>query len=499
MEKEILRIENVSKSFGGVKALENIDLRILAGEVLCLVGENGSGKSTLIKIISGVYSADHGDLYINDHHYKKIKPVESIKEGIQVIYQDFSLFPNLSVAENLAINKHISSGKKFINWKKFKQLAENGLENINVSLDLAAEVGSLSTADRQLIAITKAIMSEAKLIIMDEPTTALTQQEVKSLFKIINDLKKKNISILFVSHKLNEITEIADRTIILRNGKKVLDKDAKELTIEAMEFAMTGKKLGSDRLNSNLDLSNISPLLIVENLSLNGKFNDVSFSLNPGEVLGITGLLGSGRNELALSLYGVLPAESGSVKIDGSEVSIRTVQEAKNLNIGYVPEDRIRDGIFLKQSIENNISVNSIDRLINKFYLIDKRKKQSLAQNWIKELDVKTPSRKLPISSLSGGNQQRVVLAKTLANEPKILILNSPTVGVDVGSKAEILKLIRDLANDGMGILLISDDIPELIRTCDRIILMKNGKVENIFMREEIDQEKLNQAMVGNI
>jgi simple sugar transport system ATP-binding protein len=187
------------------------------------------------------------------------------------------------------------------------------------------------------------------------------------------------------------------------------------------------------------------------------------------------------------------------VKIDGSEVSIRTVQEAKNLNIGYVPEDRIRDGIFLKQSIENNISVNSIDRLINKFYLIDKRKKQSLAQNWIKELDVKTPSRKLPISSLSGGNQQRVVLAKTLANEPKILILNSPTVGVDVGSKAEILKLIRDLANDGMGILLISDDIPELIRTCDRIILMKNGKVENIFMREEIDQEKLNQAMVGNI
>jgi len=499
MEKEILRIENVSKSFGGVNALENIDLGILAGEVLCLVGENGSGKSTLIKIISGVYSADHGDLYINDHHYKKIKPVESIKEGIQVIYQDFSLFPNLSVAENLAINKHISSGKKLINWKKFKQFAENGLENINVSLDLEAEVGSLSTADRQLIAITKAVMSEAKLIIMDEPTTALTQQEVKSLFKIINDLKKKNISILFVSHKLNEITEIADRTIIFRNGKKVMDKDAKELTIEAMEFSMTGRKLGSDRLNSNVNLSNISPLLIVENLSLSGNFNDVSFSLNPGEVLGITGLLGSGRNELALSLYGVLPAESGYVKIDGSEVSIRTVQDAKNLNIGYVPEDRIREGIFLKQSIENNISVNSIDRLINKFYLIDKRKKQSLAENWIKELDIKTPTRKLPISSLSGGNQQRVVLAKTLANEPNILILNSPTVGVDVGSKAEILKLIRDLANDGMGILLISDDIPELIRTCDRIILMKNGNFENIFMREEMDQEKLNQAMVGNI
>lgn len=497
MEKEILRVENISKSFGGVKALEDINLTISEGETLCLVGENGSGKSTLIKIISGIYSADQGDIYINQHHYNKIKPIESIKEGIQVIYQDFSLFPNLSVAENLAVNEHISSGKALVNWKNIREIAQKGLENIGISLDLDAEVGSLSTADRQLIAITKAIMSEAKLIIMDEPTTALTQQEVKSLFKIINDLKARNISTLFVSHKLNEIREIADRTIIFRNGKKVMDKDAQELSIESMEYYMTGRKLDSVALNSESDLSDVKPILSAQNLSLTGKYHDVSFDLKPGEILGITGLLGSGRNALALSLYGIKPAESGQVSINGRDVRITTIQDAKSNNIGFVPEDRVRDGIFLDQTIENNISANSIDRLINKFKLVDKDKKHALAENWIERFNIKTPSRKLLAKKLSGGNQQRVVLAKTLADNPKVLILNSPTVGVDVGSKAEILKLIRDLANGGMGILLISDDIPELMRTCDRIILMQNGKVKNTYMRDEVDEERLNRAMVG--
>jgi simple sugar transport system ATP-binding protein len=498
MEKEILRVENISKSFGGVKALEDINLTISEGEILCLVGENGSGKSTLIKIISGIYSADQGDIYINQHQYKKIKPIESIKNGIQVIYQDFSLFPNLSVAENLAVNEHISSGKTLVNWKNIKEIAQRGLENIGISLDLDAEVGSLSTADRQLIAITKAIMSEAKLIIMDEPTTALTQQEIKSLFKIINDLKKRNISTLFVSHKLNEIREIADRIVIFRNGKKVMDKDAPELSIESMEYYMTGKKLDSDALYSESDLSDVNPILSVKNLTLTGKYQGVNFDLKPGEVLGITGLLGSGRNALALSLYGIHAADSGTVSINGKNVNINNIQDAKNNNIGFVPEDRVRDGIFLDQTIENNISANSIDRLVNNFKLVDENKKHNLAENWIKRFNIKTPSRKLLAKKLSGGNQQRVVLAKTLADEPKVLILNSPTVGVDVGSKAEILKLVRDLADGGMGILLISDDIPELMRTCDRIILMQNGKVKNTYLRDEIDEEKLNRAIVGD-
>ena len=376
MENEILRVENINKSFGGIRALEDIDLTISEGETLCLVGENGSGKSTLIKIISGIYSADQGDIYINQHHYKKIKPIESIKDGIQVIYQDFSLFPNLSVAENLAVNEHISSGKPLVNWKNIREIAQKGLENIGISLDLDAEVGALSTADRQLIAITKAIISEAKLIIMDEPTTALTQHEIKSLFKIINNLKERNISTLFVSHKLNEIREIADRIIIFRNGKKVMDKAAREVSIESMEYYMTGRKLDSDVLCMESDLSDVEPVLSVENLSLTGKYQDVSFDLKPGEVLGITGLLGSGRNALALSLYGISPAEAGRVSIKGKTVEINSIQDAKKNDIGFVPEDRVRDGIFLDQSIENNISANSIDRLVNKLNLLDEDKKQ---------------------------------------------------------------------------------------------------------------------------
>ena len=496
MKEEILRVENISKSFAGVRALDQVSLQVQKGEILCLVGENGSGKSTLIKIISGVYTPDQGDIVINNHHYKKLTPIESIREGVQVIYQDFSLFPNLSVAENLAINEQISSGEKFVNWKEFNRIAAEGLAEINVSIDLDTMVGSLPTADRQLIAITKAIMAEAKIIIMDEPTTALTQKEINSLFQVIQDLKKRNISTLFVSHKLNEVTDIADRTVILRNGIKVLDQEAKGLDIKTMEFYMTGRKLDSSDFKAKPEIEKREPVLIVENLTLKRKFKDVSFHLKPGEILGITGLLGSGRTELALSLFGALPADSGTIKINGKEVSIKEIQGAIEHKIGYVPEDRIREGLFLEQTIENNIAVSTIDQLINRLHLINGRAKKDLSNNWIKHLNIKTPSGDLPAKSLSGGNQQRIVLAKWLAKEPNILILNSPTVGVDVGSKVEIQKLIHNLADEGMGILLISDDIPELMRTCDRILLMRNGKISKEFKREEINEDQLNSEMI---
>jgi simple sugar transport system ATP-binding protein len=496
MKEEVLRVETIGKSFAGVRALDQVSLQVQKGEILCLVGENGSGKSTLIKIISGVYTPDQGDIYINNHHYKKLTPIESIREGVQVIYQDFSLFPNLSVAENLAINEQIASGKKFVNWKEFNQIAVEGLAEINVSIDLDTIVELLPTADRQLIAITKAIMAEAKLIIMDEPTTALTRKEIHSLFQIIQDLKKRNISTLFVSHKLNEVTEIADRTVIFRNGKKVLDQDAKALDIKTMEFYMTGRKLDSSDFQANPEIEKKEPILIVDNLTLKKNFRDVSFNLRAGEILGITGLLGSGRTELALSLFGVLPADSGTININGKEVKIRGIQDAIKHKIGYVPEDRVREGLFLERTIENNIAVSTINQLINRLYLINRQAKKHLSNTWIKRLNIKTPSGKLPAKSLSGGNQQRIVLAKWLANEPNILILNSPTVGVDVGSKVEIQKLIHDLANHGLGILLISDDIPELMRTCDRILLMRNGKVSKEFKREGINEDQLNSAMI---
>jgi len=494
-----LRAENIYKSFGGVKALDDVSLEIKQGEIVCLVGENGSGKSTMIKIISGVYSADKGELIINGHRYRNISPIESIRKGIQVIYQDFSLFPNLTVAENLAINDQISSGKKWVNWREYRRIAAEGLAEIHVSIDLDQLAGQMSTADRQLIAIAKAIMSEARIIIMDEPTTALTQKEIQALFSTIRHLKERGIAILFVSHKLTEVKEIAERTIIFRNGKKVLDRDSQGLDIKTMEYYMTGRELDSFWSASASKLKDKENILEVKDLSLAGEFSDISFQLKRGEILGITGLLGSGRGSLALSLFGVTPPNKGKIRIGGNEVSIKNIQSAIQHKIGYVPEDRIREGLFLDQSIEDNIVASTIDKLMNKLSLIRDHEKTGLSEDWIHRLNIKTPSGALPAKSLSGGNQQRVVLAKWLANNPDILILNGPTVGVDVGSKAEIHQLIQNLAEQGMGILLISDDIPELIYNCDRIILMRDGKISSEFERGKVNAEELNKAMIGNL
>ena len=497
MAEEILRVEHVSKRFGGVTALDDVSLSIQKGETCCLVGENGSGKSTMIKIISGVYTPDEGDIYIDSHHYKKLSPIESIHEGIQVIYQDLSLFPNLTVAENIAINEQLAKGKQLVNWGEINRIAREGLDKIHIDLPLDAIVSTLSTADRQLIAIIKALLANARIIIMDEPTTALTQKEVASLFKLIDDLKTRGISTLFVSHKLNEVTEIADRTVIFRNGKKVMDQDAKGLDVQTMEFYMTGRHIDTSAISFSEVQEKAQPLLKVENLHLSHGFFDISFELKHNEVLGITGLLGSGRTELALALFGELPADSGKIFVDGKEVKIKGITDAVHHGIGYVPDDRIREGLFLEQSINNNIVVSIVDRLINKLRLLNMKGKADESGHWIKKLDVKTPSGELPVKSLSGGNQQRVVLAKWLASNPKILILNGPTVGVDVGSKAEIHALIRSLAKEGISILLISDDIPELLATCHRILLMRGGRIVEEFKREETSERQLSIELVG--
>jgi len=497
MGEEILRVEHISKRFGGVVALDDVSLSIRKGETCCLVGENGSGKSTLIKIISGVYIPDEGDIYVNSHHYKKLTPIESIHEGIQVIYQDFSLFPNLTVAENIAINEQVASGKRLVNWKEIEDIAREGLTKINVSLPLDVTVETLSTADRQLIAIAKALLAKGRIIIMDEPTTALTQKEIKALFKVINELKSQGISILFVSHKLSEVTEIADRTVILRNGKKVMDQDAKGLEIRTMEYYMTGREIDTSVITFAEVVPVTPPLLRVENLNLSHGFFNISFELGQNEVLGITGLLGSERTELALSLFGMLPADSGNIYVKGDRVEIKSPMDAVRHGIGYVPDDRITQGLFLDQSISNNIVVRIIEGLKTRTGLLDNRTKSEQANQWIRQLEIKTPSGELPVKSLSGGNQQRVVLAKWLASNPQILILNGPTVGVDVGSKAEIHELISTLAKQGIGILLISDDIPELIQTCHRILLMRAGKIVGEFHQGEITEQQLYSELIA--
>ena len=497
MADELLRLEHISKYFAGVTALDDVSFAINRGEISCLVGENGSGKSTMINIISGVYTPDEGNIHIGGHRYQRLNPITSIRAGIQVIYQDFSLFPNLTVAENTAVNQLISSGKTIVNWKQMHEIAEQGLAKVNMDIPLDTLVETLSTADRQIIAIAKALLQEARLIIMDEPTTALTQREVPYLFDTINELKQRGIAILFVSHKLNEAKEISDRTLIFRNGNKVLDQATTDIDVKSMEYHMTGRDLDSVSITYPIAKNNACPLLKVEDLTLSRGFYDVSFELYPGEVLGITGLLGSGRTDLALSLFGEMPADSGKIYLESKEIAIRSIQDAIKHRIGYVPEDRIHEGLFLQQSISNNIVVRIIGRLLNRFKLIDNKATQNESQQWMAKLDVKTPSGANPARSLSGGNQQRLVLAKWLASNPRLLILNGPTVGVDVGSKADIHKLTRDLAHQGMGIILISDDIPEIMQTCSRVLLMKKGRIVEEFKRTDIDEEDLNRHLVA--
>jgi simple sugar transport system ATP-binding protein len=496
MAEEFLTLENISKSFSGVRALRNVDLTIHRGEIRCLVGENGSGKSTLIKVMSGVVTPDEGRIVIEGRHYRSLQPINAIREGIQTIYQDFSLFPNLTVAENVALNYQLSRKRRLLDWKEVHSVAEEAIGRIGVEIDLNAYVGDLSVADKQLIAISRALLQNAELIIMDEPTSALTGREIDSLFRVVRNLQETGISILFVSHKLNEVLEIADSVTVLRNGMKVADGPVSDFDWRTLAYHMTGREIRETSYEGPDELPATS-LLKVEGLTKKGKFSDISFQLFAGEIVGITGLLDSGRTELATALFGLEPADSGSVYIDGQPVKIKNTHDATSRGIGYVPEDRLTQGLFLPQSISKNIIASKVHDLVGRFKLLDSNKVESEVNSWVRDLSIVTPSPLLPAQSLSGGNQQRVVLAKWLATMPKILILNGPTVGVDVGSKADIHSIIRKLAQEGMGVLIMSDDIPEILQNCNRILLMRRGRIVEEFLGSSISETELAQRLTG--
>jgi simple sugar transport system ATP-binding protein len=487
----VLEVSHISKSFAGVRALQDVSLSIGRGEIHTLMGENGSGKSTLIKIIAGVHAPDSGTIVINGNVHKRLRPIDSIREGVQIIYQDFSLFPNLTVAENIALNNELARNRQLVRWGDVRRTAQEALERINVRMDLDATVDTLSVANKQLVAITRALVQGARLIIMDEPTTALTRREIRSLFKIIKGLQQEGISTLFVSHKISEVFEISDNMTILRNGRHVITAPVSELTPRKVIHYMTGREIEDTQYNYQPPAQDTQPLLRVQGLTSLGNFVDVSFELHPGEILGITGLLGSGRTELALALFGVQHASSGDIYISGKQVRINSIQNAVKHRIGYVPEDRLTEGLFLPQSIGRNIVASVLDEMTARLGILDRRRTHSEVKEWTRDLKIKTPSPELPVQSLSGGNQQRVVLAKWLACDPQILILNGPTVGVDIGSKSEIHDIIRNLAREGMGLIVISDDIPELLHTCNRILLMRKGRIVEEIDPHSITEEQL--------
>ena len=475
MSEYLLKAVDISKSFAGVKALTGVSLEIKPGEIHCLAGENGCGKSTLIKVICGVYQPDSGYIEFNDKKYNHITPLESIAMGIQVIYQDFSIFPNLTVMENLAINTELAAGRKFVNKRHMRQVAKEALSKINFEMDLDRLVGTLTVAEKQMVAICRALMFNAKLIIMDEPTTALTKKEVRALFDIILKLKAQGIAILFVSHKLNEVFEISERFTIFRSGKLIVSGNTADLDDKKFSYYMTGREFENEKFKPSYQST--ENVLEVKHLTLPGAFTDVSFGLRRGEILGITGLLDSGRTELALALFGLRRAKSGEIWKDGKQVTIHSVTDAIANRIGYVPEDRLSEGLFLSQSIADNIVISEIDQLSKALSIVDRKATAAEIDKWVKEMAIATPDPKNACSTLSGGNQQRIVLAKWLACKPDVLILNGPTVGVDIGSKHDIHKILQRLADQGMAVIIISDDLPEVLENCSDLLVMKGGKI----------------------
>jgi simple sugar transport system ATP-binding protein len=488
-----LELSRISKRFGGVQALRDVDFAIGVGEIHCLVGENGSGKSTLLKIIAGVQPPEPGGcITLAGRRHGHLTPMESTRAGIQVIYQDLSLFPNLSVAENIAIGGYLGV-PHLVRHAAMEEVAVQTMARIGVTLDPRQRLGELPIASRQLVAICRALAADAKLLIMDEPTASLTRHEVDALLQLALELKRRGIAIIFVSHRLDEVMTIAERVTVLRDGRKVGTFQAAEIDHHRLALLMTGKEFRYE--TSERPASTAPVVLEVKNLSRAGEYQDVTLTVRQGEILGLTGLLGAGRTELALSLFGMNPPDSGEIRLDGTRLAARSNREAIRRGIAYVPEDRLSLGLVLDQSIANNIIVTVMDRLADRSGLIPRARREEAVSGAIRDLAIKASNPALPVKTLSGGNQQRVVLAKWLATRPRLLILDSPTVGVDISAKDGIYEIIRRLAAEGLAVILISDEIPEVLYHCHRILIMRQGRITGEFLPHSTNEAALEAAI----
>ncbi|MGV2290674.1 sugar ABC transporter ATP-binding protein [Trinickia sp. YCB016] len=498
----LLQVVSVHKRFTGVHALRGVTLSFERGQIYHLLGENGCGKSTLIKIISGAQPPDEGELIIEGQHHARLSPLEALAAGIETVYQDLSLLPNMNVAENVALTTELAEhgGRlaRTFDRRALAQTAARALQAVGLPGDAefqATLIEQLPLATRQLVAIARAIASEAKFVIMDEPTTSLTQKEVDNLIAVLANLRAQGVTVLFVSHKLDECYAIGGEVIVMRDGQKVASGPIADYTKSQLSELMTGRHLSSERYRASTTQAEV--VLAARELTRAGQFRDVSFALHRGEILGVTGLLDSGRNELARALAGVAPADSGRIALDGQPIVLRTPADAKRHRIGYVPEDRLNEGLFLDKPIRDNVITAMISSLRDRFGQIDRKRARELAVATVKELQIATPDIDKPVQSLSGGNQQRVLIGRWLAIDPRVLILHGPTVGVDVGSKDIIYRIMQRLSQSGIGILLISDDLPELLQNCDRILMMKKGRVANEYRAEGLKEAALYHALLS--
>ena len=498
-----LQVVGVHKRFTGVHALRGVTLTFARGQIYHLLGENGCGKSTLIKIISGAQPPDEGQIVVEGQRHAALTPLEALAAGIETVYQDLSLLPNMSVAENVALTSELAEhgGRlaRTFDRRELARRAARALESVGLPFDPAfqdALVETLPLATRQLVAIARAIASEAKFVIMDEPTTSLTQKEVANLIAVLTALRAQGVTVLFVSHKLDECYAIGGEVIVLRDGGKVAQGPIADYTKAQLSELMTGRELAHARYRAHPpEAADI--VLAVRGAGRARQFRDVSFALRRGEILGVTGLLDSGRNELARALAGVAPFDAGTVTLDGRPIVLSTPADAKRHRIGYVPEDRLGEGLFLDKSIRDNVVTAMISSLRDRFGQLDRKRAQALAQRTVTDLQIATPDIEKPVQSLSGGNQQRVLIGRWLAIDPRVLILHGPTVGVDVGSKDIIYRIMQSLSERGIGIVLISDDLPELLQNCDRILMMSKGRVTAEYEAAGLTEAELYRALLA--
>ena len=494
MTEIAIHARHISKVFGQARVLEDVEFELRRGEVLCLAGENGCGKSTLIKIINGVYTPEAGaEFTFGDEQVKSMSPHDARARGIHVIWQDLAVFPHLTVAENIVFDDYVTHPLRPLSRKAARAEAHKVISRLGVDLDPDALVQDLTIAKRQLVAIARVMRADAKIIFMDEPTASLTSREVDVLLKIARSLSEQGISIVFVSHRLSEVLDVCSRVTVLRNGKLVGTFPTEGMTQSRLSELMTGRQLNLEPRAADATFG--ETVLELKSLSRHGEFENVSFDLRRGEILGMAGLLGAGRTELAHVIFGMTQPTAGQMLKDGKPLQLSSNRDAVDAGIAYVSEDRLNLGLVQSQSINMNTVATVLPELEKPRFYLSPRRIRQLTADWIERLKTKVSDAELPVSSLSGGNQQRVVLAKWLATRPDVLILDCPTVGVDVGAKEGIFQIVRELAAQGMAIILISDEAGEVWQNCDRVILLREGRMAAEVRPADITEQALEEMI----
>lgn len=501
MSSAIVQMQGITKSFNNIPVLNQVNFELLTGEVHALLGENGAGKSTLMKILRGVYEADAGEIVIQGQPVQFHSSKDARASGISMVFQEFSLIPTLTVAQNIFLTREARGKFGLLDDRECERRSKLLFDDMEVAIDPRATVETLSTGFRQLTEIATALSQEARILILDEPTASLTHTETLALFKLIRRLKEKGISIIYISHRMKEIFQIADRITVLRDGHNIITDEVSNLTIQEVIEHILGRKAEKTlQWEESAQVENPKMLLNVKNLSCNRGVNNVSFSLYKGEVLGLAGLMGSGRTELVQAIFGMNPAKSGEVHVNGRKENIESPEGAMRARIALIPEDRRLQGLILMHSIKDNfvLPMIQLNRLARRKLMVDDQKGNQLSQHYLEKLKIRSDSINKIVGLLSGGNQQKVVIAKWLCTEPDILLMDEPTAGVDIGTKSEIIEIIRQLAREGKGVIFISSELQELLAVCDRILVIKQGRIDQEIHRKEISsEERLHQILQG--